>query len=127
VTNPRRSPSAATVVVSVSAAVVAVCAVIVTAVILSDRSQTGTPMPAPLARTPAAERKVFDAAKVTADVRNVLINDYKLQVGNVTCPPDEPVQTGFTFTCQAMVDDTQKSVLITVKSPDGDFEVGQPQ
>ena len=72
-------------------------------------------------------RKVFSNSDVQNGVTDVLKNDYKLNVGTVTCPPDQPVKVGSTFTCKAVVDGQTKSVQITVKADDGHYEVGQPQ
>jgi Domain of unknown function (DUF4333) len=72
-------------------------------------------------------KRVFDTQKVEQGVTGVLTDSYKLKVSNVSCPSNEPVKTGTTFTCTATVDGAQKSVQITVKSDDGHYEVGQPQ
>ena len=72
-------------------------------------------------------KRVFDAQKVEQGVTGVLTDSYKLKVGNVTCPSNEPVKTGTTFTCTATVDGAQKSVQIQVQSDDGHYQVGMPQ
>ena len=121
-TSPHRSSNAAIIVVSVSAAVVAICVVVLTVFFLSGRSQ-----PAPPTDTLRSQMKVFDATKVADGVRTVLTSDYKLEASNVQCPDNQPVTVGSTFTCTVIVDGAQKAVQITVKSADGHFEVGQPQ
>jgi hypothetical protein len=127
VTSPHRSPGAATIVMSVSAAIVAGCAVVLTVFILSDRTEPGVPAPVPLTGTVGSQVKVFDATKVEQGVTGVLINDYKLQASNVQCPDNEPVTVGSVFTCTVSVDGAQETVQITVKSADGHYEAGQPQ
>jgi Domain of unknown function (DUF4333) len=72
-------------------------------------------------------KRVLDSTAVQNGVTTVLKDNYKVTAANVSCPADQPVKQGTTFTCTATVDGQQKSVQITVKSSDGHYEVGQPQ
>ncbi|GGM71545.1 hypothetical protein GCM10012275_47510 [Longimycelium tulufanense] len=72
--------------------------------------------------------KVFDEAAVQNGVHKILTEHYNLtRVENVSCPADQPVKTGTTFTCELTVDGKPKKVTITVKSDSGEYEVPQPQ
>jgi hypothetical protein len=73
-------------------------------------------------------RTTFDNTAVQNGVRQVLTEDYGLQnVSDVSCPAGQEVKTGATFTCRATIDGQQKNVPITVKTDDGEYEVGQPK
>lgn len=84
-----------------------------------------TPPAAPLFAEPTS--RVLDAANLDQGVQSVLENDYKINVESVICPPDEVVQVGNNFDCQALIDGENKQVTVTVKTIDGQYEVGQPQ
>jgi Domain of unknown function (DUF4333) len=71
--------------------------------------------------------KVLDTASVQNGVKSILQNDYKINVGSVTCPSNPEVKVGNVFTCQVTVDGQQKSVQVTVKTSDGQYEVAQPR
>jgi hypothetical protein len=71
--------------------------------------------------------KVLDTTAVQNGVKNVLQNDYKINVSNVTCPSNPEVKVGNVFNCQVTVDGQQKSVQVTVKTADGQYEVAQPK
>ncbi|MCW2632393.1 MAG: hypothetical protein JWR88_1355 [Pseudonocardia sp.] len=72
-------------------------------------------------------KKVFDANAVQTGVTTVLTNDYKLtNVTGVTCPAQQEVKAGATFTCTADVGGRSRTVPITVKTSDGSYEVGRP-
>lgn len=72
-------------------------------------------------------KKVFDASAVQTGVTTILTNDYKLtSVSGVTCPAQQEVKVGATFTCTASVDGSDRTVPITVKTSDGSYEVGRP-
>jgi len=71
--------------------------------------------------------KVFDNAQMQKDVVGVLKNDYKIpDVESATCPGEQKVKVGATFECTAQVGGNEKKVKITVKTADGEYEVGQP-
>lgn len=74
---------------------------------------------------------VFDQNAVQDGVRTVLTaqppNGYgQSSVGTVSCPAKQPVKAGTTFDCTAVVNGDRKTVTITVKDSDGNYEVGQP-
>jgi hypothetical protein len=71
--------------------------------------------------------KVLDTVSVQNGVKRVLQDDYKISVGAVTCPNNMDVQVGNTYTCQASVSGQTKSVQITIKTADGQYEVAQPK
>ncbi|SHF05772.1 DUF4333 domain-containing protein [Streptoalloteichus hindustanus] len=74
------------------------------------------------------QKKVFDTAAVQDGVKKILTSEYKLaKVDGVTCPSDQRVKAGETFDCQVKVDGKSKKVTITVKSDNGEYEVGQPK
>ncbi len=105
--------------------VIAGCIVIITVVLVRDHTAPATPAPL-IGRTPSPI-KIFDEGKMEIGISDVLNNDYKLKAYDVHCPSNQPVHLGLAFTCQVTVDGAHKSVLITVKSDDGHYEVGQPQ
>ncbi|MBM0232299.1 DUF4333 domain-containing protein [Micromonospora sp. STR1_7] len=72
-------------------------------------------------------RKVFDTAALQQGVLTVLRDDYQLDANNVACPTGQSVTVGSRFSCSAQVAGLPKTVSVTVKSPDGRFEVGRPQ
>jgi hypothetical protein len=72
-------------------------------------------------------KQVLDTSSVQDGVKNILQNDYKISVSTVTCPTDPEVKVGNTFYCQATVGGQQKQVQVTVKTSDGQYEVGQPK
>lgn len=74
---------------------------------------------------------VLDQNAVQNGVRTVLTaqppNGYGHSVvSGVNCPAKQPVKAGVTFDCTATVDGAPKTVTITVKDTDGNYEVGQP-
>ncbi|XVV02495.1 DUF4333 domain-containing protein [Actinosynnema sp. CA-248983] len=97
----------------------------------------GVPQPAPTTVTvistvsavpnPPA-RKVFKADSVERGVVGVMRDDYKLSdVSAVECPEDQPVVVDTSFQCTVQVGARVKEVTITVKTTDGEYEVGQPR
>jgi hypothetical protein len=71
--------------------------------------------------------KVFDQTAVQNGVVGVLKDDYKIKdVESATCPADQAVKPNTTFECTAKVGGEDKKVKITVKTDDGEYEVGQP-
>ncbi|KOX27997.1 hypothetical protein ADK67_13010 [Saccharothrix sp. NRRL B-16348] len=71
--------------------------------------------------------KVFDQAAVQSGVVGVLKDDYKISdVESATCPAEQEVKPNTTFECTVKVGGKDKTVKITVKTEDGEYEVGQP-
>lgn len=71
--------------------------------------------------------KVFDNAEVQKGVVSILKNDYKIpDVESASCTGEHTVKVGATFECTAKVGGNDKKVKITVKTADGEYEVGQP-
>jgi hypothetical protein len=71
-------------------------------------------------------KRVLDAAAVQDGVRQVLTQDYGMEVESVTCPEGTEVATDATFECTAVVDGEQVAVPIKITSTDGNYEVGRP-
>lgn len=71
-------------------------------------------------------RTVFDQAAVQDGVNRILTENYGQNVSAVSCPEDQAVEAGATFTCQATIDGQQRPVQVTVRNDDGEYEVGQP-
>jgi hypothetical protein len=71
-------------------------------------------------------QRVLDAAAVQEGVRQVLTQDYGLQVESVTCPEGTAVVADTAFECTAVVDGEQIAVPIRITSGDGNYEVGRP-
>ncbi|MGH3796057.1 MAG: DUF4333 domain-containing protein [Pseudonocardiaceae bacterium] len=69
---------------------------------------------------------VFDQNAVQEGVQRILSDEYGQQAQSVTCPADQEVRTGSTFTCQATIDGAQRNVTITVKTDAGEYEVARP-
>jgi len=71
--------------------------------------------------------KVFDNAEVQKGVVSILKDEYKIpDVESATCSGEHKVKVGATFECTAQVGGNEKKVKITVKTADGEYEVGQP-
>ena len=70
--------------------------------------------------------KVFDQNALQSGVQGVLMNSYGQKVDSVSCPAQQKVRTGSTFTCQATVGGKQQAVTITVKDDGGTYEVARP-
>ncbi|HEX4702196.1 MAG TPA: DUF4333 domain-containing protein [Pseudonocardiaceae bacterium] len=71
--------------------------------------------------------KVLDTTSVQDGVKRILQDDYKISVTSVSCPSDPAVKVGNQFTCTVTVNGQQKSVQVTVKTADGQYEVAQPR
>lgn len=81
-----------------------------------------------LAVTGALGRTTFDQVAVQDGVKKILTEDYKIEnVGEVSCPAGQEVEPGATFTCSASIDGQPRQVTITVKTDEGEYEVGQPR
>jgi hypothetical protein len=76
--------------------------------------------------SPAA--KVFRADSLERNVVQVLQDDYKIsEVRSAACPTNQPVVVGTSFNCSVEIGDRTKQVKVTVKTADGEYEVGAPQ
>ncbi len=74
----------------------------------------------------------FDHTRVEAGVTKILTdappNGYgQTGVTDVSCPADQAVKTGATFTCTATIGGAQKQITVTVKDDSGKYEVGVPR
>lgn len=74
---------------------------------------------------------VLDQNAVQNGVKTVLSaqppKGYGQPVSSVSCPAKQEVKAGGTFDCTAVVDGQRKTVTVTVKDSDGNYEVGQPR
>ncbi|MFD1150967.1 DUF4333 domain-containing protein [Saccharothrix hoggarensis] len=72
-------------------------------------------------------KKEFDQAAVQTGVVGILKDVYKIQdVEGATCPAGQEVKPNTTFECTVKVGGKDKTVKVTVKTEDGEYEVGQP-
>ncbi|MBN6039442.1 DUF4333 domain-containing protein [Amycolatopsis sp. 195334CR] len=84
-----------------------------------------TTSPTPVSFSP--QPKLFDHGAVAQGVRQVLTQSFEVtDLGAVICPPAQPVRAGHTFDCQAQIGAEQRTVPITVKTDEGEYEVGAP-
>lgn len=79
-------------------------------------------------------KKVFDGGKVAQGVTSILTSPtpggYGYSAADVTgvsCPSDQAVKAGTTFTCSLTYKGKPSTVTITVKDDNGTYEVGLPQ
>ncbi|RKT55904.1 DUF4333 domain-containing protein [Saccharothrix australiensis] len=73
------------------------------------------------------KKKIFDNGSVQSGIVQILKDDYKISdVEGATCTGEHPVEPNRTFTCKVKVGGKEKDVKITVKTADGEYEVGQP-
>ena len=73
-------------------------------------------------------KTAFDNSAVERGVQSILTENYGIEnVTAVSCPAGQEVKTGNTFDCTATIDNQQKTVTVTVKTDDGEYEVGQPK
>lgn len=78
-----------------------------------------------VAPAPSAPRKVFSADAVERGAVQILKDEYKISdVSEAMCPEGQLAVLGTSFICIVSIGGTDKSVKITVKSEDGEFEVG---
>jgi hypothetical protein len=64
---------------------------------------------------------------VQKGVVSILKDEYKIpDVESAACTGEHQVKVGATFECTAQVGGNEKKVKITVKTADGEYEVGQP-
>lgn len=70
---------------------------------------------------------VFDQAAVQDGVRSVLTDQYRVaDVGTVTCPADQEVSSGATFSCTASIGGEDTTIAITVTDDNGTYTVARP-
>ncbi|MCD2187487.1 DUF4333 domain-containing protein [Actinomycetospora soli] len=74
-----------------------------------------------------ARYDVLDRAALERGVTDVVTRDWKRQVGGVSCPDDERVRPGTTFTCTGTVDGRPMRIPVDVVDDAGTYEVGQPR
>ncbi len=74
-----------------------------------------------------ARYDVLDRASVERGVTEVVTRDWKRQVAGVSCPDDERVRPGTTFSCTGTVDGRPVSIPVDVVDENGTYEVGQPR
>ncbi|MEJ2854404.1 MULTISPECIES: DUF4333 domain-containing protein [unclassified Saccharothrix] len=73
------------------------------------------------------KKKIFDNTAVQNGIVQILKDDYKISdVEGATCTGENPVEPNRTFTCKVKIGGKDKDVKITVKTADGEYEVGQP-
>ena len=70
--------------------------------------------------------KVFDQRALQSGVQGVLTSSYGQKVDSVSCPAQQKVSSGSTFTCQATIGGKQTAVTVTVKDNSGTYEVARP-
>ncbi|MCR3718200.1 MULTISPECIES: DUF4333 domain-containing protein [Prauserella salsuginis group] len=90
----------------------------------TDDGATGSsPVPSPTETV-----RFFDVNRMNADVRRVVAEDYGLeQVREVSCPRNEPVEVGASFTCYIELAAGERTVTITVQNEQGRYRVGAPE
>ncbi|TLW94446.1 DUF4333 domain-containing protein [Saccharomonospora piscinae] len=69
---------------------------------------------------------VFDQNSMQSDVQGLLEDSFGLTVESVSCPADQAVEEGNSFSCEATVNGEQQSVQITVTSDEGHYTVEPP-
>lgn len=70
---------------------------------------------------------VLDQASVQGGVDMILRDAYKLpDVAAVTCPADQQVLPGRSFTCVAVVDQRRSEVPVVIQDRAGRYQVGRP-
>ncbi|OLR93439.1 DUF4333 domain-containing protein [Actinokineospora bangkokensis] len=71
--------------------------------------------------------KVFDQGAVQDGVKGVLTGKYSVaDVESVSCPADQEVKKDARFSCKVTIGGQEKTVNITVRSDDGEYEVAPP-
>jgi hypothetical protein len=72
--------------------------------------------------------RVFRSSEVERGVVTVLKDVYKISdVGVARCPEDQPVVPDTSFECTVRIGGETRQVKITIKTEDGEYEVGQPR
>jgi hypothetical protein len=71
--------------------------------------------------------KVLNAAAVEDGVQKILTDTYKItDVTQVSCPANQKVKNGGTFTCKATIGGKDTDVRITITDDNGTYQVGRP-
>lgn len=71
--------------------------------------------------------KVFDAKSVEQGVEQVLGEQFEVEQGSASCPADQEVKQGHTFTCTVKIGGEEKTVPIKVVDEEmAQYEVGNP-
>ncbi len=71
---------------------------------------------------------VLDQGAVQDGVTDILTNSYGIQgVSDVSCPSDQKVESGASFTCNVSVDGEPRTVTIRIIDDEGTYEVSKPQ
>ncbi|MFD4180019.1 DUF4333 domain-containing protein [Rhodococcus sp. NPDC058514] len=69
----------------------------------------------------------LDRAAVEKGVEQVVTGSYGIKdVGDVTCPADQKVEEGRSFTCDLTVDGEPQQVTVTFTDDTGTYEVSRP-
>ncbi len=74
----------------------------------------------------ANRTKTFDQGALQNGVQSVLGGDYGEDVSAVSCPADQAVRDGGTFTCTATISGNQTPVRVTMTDGDGTYQVARP-
>ncbi|TWP46855.1 DUF4333 domain-containing protein [Lentzea tibetensis] len=73
------------------------------------------------------KKKIFDNTAVQNGIVKILKDEYKISdVGSASCAGENEVKPNTSFNCKVQVGGKDKTVKITVKTEDGEYEVGQP-
>jgi len=71
--------------------------------------------------------KVLNAAAVEDGVQKILTDTYKItDVTQVSCPANQKVKNGGTFTCKATIGGKDTDVRISITDDNGTYQVGRP-
>lgn len=74
-----------------------------------------------------AKSKVLNASSVQDGVQKILTDTYKVtNVTKVSCPADQAVKNGGTFTCKATIDGKDTDVKVTITDDNGTYQVSRP-
>lgn len=97
----------------------------------------GPPAPSPVSTSRGAASsstslapasRVFDTTALENGVRQVLTQSYGIpDVTGVRCPSGQVVQVGISFDCAVTVAGQAKTVTLTVRTPDGTYQVSVPK
>src|SRR5205807_10286519 len=71
-------------------------------------------------------KQVLTETHLQNGVTKILNQTYHADASNVSCPANEAVTVGNSFTCTATVGGQTKHVQVTVKTTDGVYEVAEP-
>ncbi|MBM7775087.1 hypothetical protein JOD54_005291 [Actinokineospora baliensis] len=72
-------------------------------------------------------KKVFEVSAVQDGVKMILTDKYRIEgVESVTCPSDQEVKKDNQFSCEVTIGGEKKTVTITVRNTNGEYEVAPP-